>query len=372
MALPSEDGLYRVLSLDGGGRRGLLSVLFLERLERARPGLLARTTLFAGTSAGGVSALILASGTHAVQRLRDCLEFWERPGLFANTAVGTLLALTGTAPVYSNRGLSRALRQTIDPELRLDELGRCVAIPTVELDSRAPRRRDRRWWPRMFHNFDNAADVLLRLDRRGVGDFDLPGLGRRPDGDERVVDVALRTCSFPMGMPSYQGYLDGALYANNPSLGALGLVFGRERLLANGGVEGLIEQDGGVRVAAPMGHVLDQVRMLSIGTGHNHFFERGAPSWGIAQWMLDPLHPGRFVDVMSDSLADMINGQCMALLASNYCRLSPRLPESDALVEQTSERIIPDMYEVAERTDLTYVLRWIDESGWLRSGGSSA
>ena len=42
----------RILSLDGGGIRGYLTVLLLEQLVEERPTLLDEVDLFAGTSVG--------------------------------------------------------------------------------------------------------------------------------------------------------------------------------------------------------------------------------------------------------------------------------------------------------------------------------
>ena len=50
---------YRVLSLDGGGIRGLITVILMQRLSK-EPGLtdwLAPVDLIAGTSTGGLLAL---------------------------------------------------------------------------------------------------------------------------------------------------------------------------------------------------------------------------------------------------------------------------------------------------------------------------
>src|SRR5262245_31998659 len=54
--------MYRILSFDGGGIRGLVTLAMLKRLETAVPGLIANTDLFAGTSTGGIIALGLAAG----------------------------------------------------------------------------------------------------------------------------------------------------------------------------------------------------------------------------------------------------------------------------------------------------------------------
>ena len=55
---------YRVLSIDGGGIRGLVTTVMLQRLA-AEPGLetfLDRADLLAGTSTGGLLALGIAKG----------------------------------------------------------------------------------------------------------------------------------------------------------------------------------------------------------------------------------------------------------------------------------------------------------------------
>ena len=41
---------YRILSLDGGGIRGLLSLILLQRIEDELPGWLDKVDLLAGTS----------------------------------------------------------------------------------------------------------------------------------------------------------------------------------------------------------------------------------------------------------------------------------------------------------------------------------
>ena len=55
---------YRILSLDGGGIRGLLSLILLQRLglNSQLEGWLERADLLAGTSTGGLIALGLAHG----------------------------------------------------------------------------------------------------------------------------------------------------------------------------------------------------------------------------------------------------------------------------------------------------------------------
>ncbi|MCZ6881066.1 MAG: patatin-like phospholipase family protein, partial [Gammaproteobacteria bacterium] len=45
--------VYRILTLDGGGIRGLLSAVLMDELDRRRPGWLGHVDMIAGTSTGG-------------------------------------------------------------------------------------------------------------------------------------------------------------------------------------------------------------------------------------------------------------------------------------------------------------------------------
>src|SRR5262245_40418165 len=57
-------GITRVVSVDGGGVRGIVPVIVMQRLA-AEPGLgnwLDRTELIAGTSTGGIIALCVGAG----------------------------------------------------------------------------------------------------------------------------------------------------------------------------------------------------------------------------------------------------------------------------------------------------------------------
>src|SRR5476649_1962605 len=58
---------YRILALDGGGIRGLLTAVLLERLLKQNPNLLNNVNLIAGTSTGGILALGLANGMSPTQ-----------------------------------------------------------------------------------------------------------------------------------------------------------------------------------------------------------------------------------------------------------------------------------------------------------------
>jgi len=178
---------YRILSIDGGGIRGLLTAVLLDRLVTAVPGWLDRVDLFAGTSTGGILVLGLAKGLPPSAIVKLYRQDGQR--VFSASWLRRLLDLGGWLGArYDNAGLRGALEELLGPAT-LGDLPRRVLVPTFELDNHGAKDLPRTWKPKFFHNF--------------------PG----PDSDaaERVVDVAVRTSAAPTYFPTYQGYIDGGV-----------------------------------------------------------------------------------------------------------------------------------------------------------------
>ena len=57
-----EQRFYRIIALDGGGVRGIITAVILQRLVQVFPGLIDNCDLLAGTSTGGLIACLLGSG----------------------------------------------------------------------------------------------------------------------------------------------------------------------------------------------------------------------------------------------------------------------------------------------------------------------
>lgn len=64
---------YRIMTFDGGGTLGALSLQLLNRLARQNPKLISRTHVFSGNSIGSFTALALASGRSP----RETLQYFE-------------------------------------------------------------------------------------------------------------------------------------------------------------------------------------------------------------------------------------------------------------------------------------------------------
>lgn len=297
---------YRILSLDGGGIRGLLMAVLLERLEAARPGLLAQVDLFAGASTGGILALGLAAG----RTPSEARALYEKRGrqVFADSRWDNLRDLGHAVRAqYSNTALYRVLKDEFG-DMTLGDLPNRVLIAAFDLENDpnlAPQMRT--WKPKFFHNFP----------------------GRDSDAHEKLVDVAMRTSAAPSYFPIYQGYIDGGVVANNPSMAALA-----QALEPSTGAQSLAD-----------------ITLLSLGTGHN---SRSIPAqnndWGWVQWA------PHIINIVLDGTSGIADYQCRQLLGRRYHRLNPYLPER---IDLDAVAKIPRLRDIAARVMLEPTLDWL-------------
>jgi patatin-like phospholipase/acyl hydrolase len=272
----------------------------------AHPGFLSKVDLFAGTSTGGILALGLAAGLTP----KEIGRLYEESGtkVFADSIwddICDLSKLTGAD--YSNKPLNQAILELMG-EITLGDLQKRVLISSFELDNEPQKPGALRTWkPKFFHNFP----------------------GEDSDADQKVVDVALRTSAAPTFFPIYQGYIDGGVVANNPSMCAL--------------AQALHPETGGQR--------LSQVTLLSIGTGiSSKFLPQQNADWGLAQWA--PYS----ISLMIEGNIGLADYQCKQVLGKRYLRVDPILPKPIGL-EQVDQ--IPLLKDIAEKLNLDDAIRWI-------------
>jgi hypothetical protein len=101
---------YRILSLDGGGIRGLITAIWLDRLEQAldRP-LWQHFDLVAGTSTGSILACAVAAGIDA----RRIIDLYSNEGRKVFPSPRRLVRFFH-GPKYDGRGLEAALDDVFD------------------------------------------------------------------------------------------------------------------------------------------------------------------------------------------------------------------------------------------------------------------
>jgi patatin-like phospholipase/acyl hydrolase len=298
---------YRILAIDGGGIRGLITAILLERLEAALPGFLEKFDLFAGTSTGGLLALGLAAGRSPTQ----ARELYERYGtkVFADTALDEVRDLgTLIGADYDLEPLQEVLESQFG-ELRLGELDRRVLVSAFDLDFIPPNPpAPRAWKAKFFHNF--------------------PGMDS--DAGQKVVDVAIYTSAAPTFFPIYNGFIDGGVVANNPSVCAL--------------AQALHPLTGGQR--------LEDVVLLSMSTGSNpRYLDSLDGDWGLVQWA------PHLINLMLEGSAGLADYQCRQFLGERYMRIDPRLPEP---IGMDQVKKIPLMQAIAKSMDLESAVAWLE------------
>lgn len=350
---------HRILSMDGtsiSGGEGYVTVGMLRGLRRMLASrsdsrtLLDQVDLFVGNSAGAVNAALFASEENPDDALDKAIEFWgeiasmTRKGLSITRVVR---ALTGSSSLLDSTHM-RQLVSRYFGDKRLRDLPKKVAIPAFQLDGL--RKGVRSWKAKIFHNTGREDD---------------------PDMNELVVDVLMRSGSPPLIYPIYQsitgqgsGYVDGALYANNPAL------VGLAQVIHN------LSQHSGEQVSEarnePEPAGLAGILLLSMGNGIKSAyvspnFQDGIADWGFSKWLATLNPPMLLVRMVLEAGEDAVDYQCRMILRSTYCRLNPAVGKrlvafSPQQVESALEQVLgmPSTQETLESA-----LQWLSRSGWL-------
>ncbi len=196
----SADQTVQVLALDGGGLKGLFTAAVIEALEEQHGDSLSRHfDIITGTSTGGLIALGMGIGKSG----SDMVLFYKKygPRIFPNQSGFQRVIRYWRSWVwtkYSNRPFEETLKTLLvldgsDEAPLLGDSRKRLVIPTLNAATSQPR--------------------LLKTphDRRYRLDWKMP-----------MWSVAMATAAAPTYLPSFeynsQTYLDGGLWANNPSL----------------------------------------------------------------------------------------------------------------------------------------------------------
>jgi hypothetical protein len=303
-------GITRVVSVDGGGVRGIIPVVVMQRLT-AEPGLeswLDRTELMAGTSTGGLIALCVAAGVP----LDDLHDLYVRRArvVFKDSLLDDLRDVGKVFGADYNVANLEGEAHRVLGERTLAQLTKRVLVPVFDLDNGATT--DRHWKAKLFHNFP----------------------GPDSDGDALAYRVAVATAAAPTYFATYDGYVDGGVFATNPSMCALAQT-----------------QDSRVPVLERAD--LAELRLISFGTGRTlRYIEGDRLDWGYWQWVR-PL-----LDVMLDGVNGIADYQCTQLLGGHYHRLAPTFPP-DKSIGMDAVAQIPYLVDFANHLDLSATADWL-------------
>lgn len=189
----SEYRPFKILSIDGGGIKGLYSSTILEHLEQRFGTLSEYFDMICGTSTGGLIALGLALKIPAKQ-ISTIYEKHGRKIFPRRNKLGGIMRQTFWKGKYSDKPLKEVLREVFG-EKKVADLDNLVCIPSYSITDARP------WIFKRDHG---------KLDR---------------DNKALLVDVALATSAAPTYFPlceipyyNNKQFIDGGVWANNPTL----------------------------------------------------------------------------------------------------------------------------------------------------------
>jgi uncharacterized protein len=273
-------GRFQILSLDGGGYKGIFAAAVLAAFEEdlGDVDIVRHFDLVAGTSTGGIIALALGAGI----RPREVVEFYRQNGkqIFSHPRMRSLKRLFRSK--YSAGPLRDAVREVFG-DRTLGE-SRCrLIIPSFSLALDG------------VHIFKTPhADRLTR-------DWRIP-----------MTDVALSTAAAPTFLPAHAledlRLIDGGVWANNPTAIAI------------------------AEAISMCGANLDSIRVFSLGTTttvapRKRHLDRG----GIFQWSI----PSTDVILRGQSIGAHNLGVHL-IGEANILRLDPPAPHGLLRLDRTS------------------------------------
>jgi uncharacterized protein len=348
------ENTIRILSVDGGGIRGILPARILQYIEE-QTGRHARDLfhLIAGTSTGGIigCGLLVEKSAKALGDL-----YAQRGGeIFSHSLWHTIHTLDNlNGPKYAADVLEDILKEQLDvngQEVWLgDTKGAELLVPTyiIELpvpvdDEGVPTTRQ----PFLFKSWKARGTHLDPGDEKTLLDF-------------RLRDIARATSAAPTYFPpariqnragAWFAAVDGGVFANNPSMCALVAAYKLYPDLAQ-----------------------RSVIMVSLGTGS---FERAVPyanakGWGELSW----LHP--ILSILMDGNADTISYEVDQVLGPEHhfrfeisTGTDPKLPytvneDFDCATPDNIARleVLADRLIETQRGKLDYVVGLLKTPKW--------
>eukprot|EP01091_Cochliopodium_minus_P020165 TRINITY_DN8720_c0_g1_i1.p1 TRINITY_DN8720_c0_g1~~TRINITY_DN8720_c0_g1_i1.p1 ORF type:complete len:535 (-),score=164.77 TRINITY_DN8720_c0_g1_i1:525-2129(-) len=185
---PKQRKKFFILSLEGGGCRGLMSSIILERIVEIFPDFVEKIDFFAGTSNGAMTAAALAFG-HLPSSCRQLLELTSRV-IFKESKK----AFKGIKQaIYDNKFL-KTFCDEVWKENKMKNANKYLLVPSFLLDN---------------HHEDPS---LRKMEISVVDNCCSDDL----NSETLVSDVVMRTISAPTYFKAYQNHIDGGLFAQTP------------------------------------------------------------------------------------------------------------------------------------------------------------
>ncbi|PSS31818.1 Patatin-like protein [Actinidia chinensis var. chinensis] len=340
---PRYGNFITVLSIDGGGIRGIIPGVILGFLEselQKLDGEEARIAdyfdVIAGTSTGGlVTAMLTAPDKENGRPLfaaKDIKDFYleNSPKIFPQAGFPfrrtrkIIKALSG--PMYNGKYLRRLVKENLG-ETTLNQTLTNVVIPTFDI---------KRMQPTIFSSYEVV---------------------KEPSLEALLSDICIATSAAPTYLPAHYfetknnegqvlrefNLIDGGVAANNPTLVAIGEV--TKQIMWNSDDYSIPQMD------------YTRLLVISLGTGSAKAEERynadEASKWGILGW-LTARGSSPLVDVFTQASADMVDLHLSVVFQTLQCEKNYLRIQDDSLrgrvssVDLATKKNLEDLVEVGE------------------------
>ncbi|XP_054798672.1 patatin-like protein 2 [Prosopis cineraria] len=304
---PTYGNLVTILSIDGGGIRGIIPatiLAFLESKLQELDGEDARLAdyfdVIAGTNTGGLVTAMLAApdkNNRPAFAAKDIKPFYldhcpkifpQRGGVCATVVAKVIRSLGG--PKYDGRYLHWIVGEKLG-ETRLQQTLTNVVIPTFDIKTLQPT---------IFSSYQ---------------------IKRNPCLNARLADICISTSAAPTYLPAHhfknQGagkerefnLIDGGVAANNPTLVAMNQI-----------TKQIMDENPDFYALKPL--EIRRFLIISLGTGtpknEQKFTAQVAAKWGLLDWLS---HGGStpLVDVFTQSSADMVDFHVATVTQALQC-----------------------------------------------------
>ncbi len=297
----------RILSIDGGGIRGILPAMLLASLERKTGQPVSQLfDIVAGTSTGGILALGLTRPDESGQpaySAEDMVALYEHEGerIFSSNLWHKIRSLgsLGTQK-YPSAGVDDVLQRYFG-QTRLSHALTSLLVPSYEIERRVP-----------FFFKSNAAQA------QPTHDFPMWQVARATSAAPTYFEPARIESARP---GDYWALIDGGVFANNPAACAL------------------------VEARSQFPEATD-FTVCSLGTGvlTRRIAYDDARHWGVARWAKPVL------DIVLDSVSETVNYQLNQLLpAGSYYRFQTSLQRGSQQMDETGADHLPILRLLGEK-----------------------
>jgi patatin-like phospholipase/acyl hydrolase len=307
--MPGNGPIF-ILSIDGGGSRGVIPVSVLNHIEREEQVSIRETfDFFAGVSTGALVSAYLARDLGSMETLlNEGYSSESMSRLFDKSVWDKMLGRLQNQPKYDGINKRAYIDQQADGVLINEITDKHLLI--------------------LAYDFINRELVTFK-NNRGHDSIYNPPLAEICD-----AATAAPTMYPPVATtaPKRRWLIDGALATNDPSQCA-------------------------ICEALAMGHRLEEIWMLSLGTGrpaHDLSQEdrdrigEQSRGWGIFDWLTNGL-----LDHMMSASSSVSAHQCEQLLGKRYLRVNGELPRSLMQIDNTTEVRVEDLK--------SYAFLWFEE-----------